>query len=141
MKRMAQNQTSPATQKISTYLMLIVLIVIALSIAALLLAGNAYLMGDELAASFLAIIGLIALTSSAFLLYQSRRQSVNMKIEISKVMTTIECKKCGFKNLREYQRGDYVFKELDACQKCPDTKQLITAIYKEVKEKEKTYNI
>ena len=138
---MAQNQTSPATKRISTYLMLIVLIVIALSIAALFLAGIAYFMGDELAASFLAIIGLIAMTSSIFLLYQSRRQSVDMKIATSKVMTTIECKKCGFKNIREYQRGDYVFKELEACQKCPDTKQIITAIYKEVKEKEKTYAV
>ena len=43
--------------------------------------------------------------------------------------------------MREFQRGDYVYKELDACPKCPDTKQLITAVYKEVKEKEKTYNV
>jgi hypothetical protein len=142
MKRMTQNQTSAATKKISTYVMSIVLIVITLSIVSLFLAGEAYFMEkDALAASLLAIIGLIALTSSVFLLYQSRRQSVSMKIEISKVMTTIECKKCGFKNIREFQRGDYVYKELDACQKCPDTKQLITAIYKEVKEKEKTYNV
>jgi hypothetical protein len=141
MKRMTQNQTSAANKKISTYVMSIVLIVIALSIVSLFLAGNAYFMGDELAASILAVIGLIALTMSIFLLYQSQSQSVNMKIEIPKVMTTIECKKCGFKNIREFQRGDYVYKELDACQKCPDTKQIITAIYKEVKEKEKTYNV
>ena len=37
-----------------------------------------------------------------------------------------------------FQRGDYVYKELEKCQKCDD-KQIITAIYKEVKEKEKTY--
>jgi hypothetical protein len=51
-------------------------------------------------------------------------------------MTTIECRKCGTKNTREFQRGDYVFKETEPCQKCND-KMLITAIYKEVKEKEK----
>jgi hypothetical protein len=141
MKWMAQNQTSPATKRISTYVTLIVLIVMALSIASLLLAGNAYLAGDVLAAGFLAIIGLVALTMSIFILYQSRRQAVEMKIEVPKVMTTIECKKCNTKTVREYQRGDYVYKDLDACPKCPDTKQLITAIYKEVKEKEKTYNV
>jgi hypothetical protein len=54
-------------------------------------------------------------------------------------MTTIECRKCGSKSVREFQRGDYVFKELEPCQKCPDDKMLITAIYKEVKEKEKTF--
>jgi hypothetical protein len=141
MKKMAQNQTSPATKRISTYLMMIVLIVLALSIAALILAVNTYLIGDDLTAGFLAIIGLIAMTMSIFTLHQSRRQATEMKIEIPKVMTTIECKKCGTKTVREYQRGDYVYKELDACPKCPDTKQIITAIYKEVKEKEKTYNV
>ena len=64
-----------------------------------------------------------------------------MKIEIPKVMTTIECRKCGTKTTREFQRGDFVFKELDACPKCPGEKQVVTAIYKEVKEKEKTYAV
>ena len=146
-----QNQTSPATKKISTYLTLIVLIVVALAIVALILAASLYYSGlsatgstqsgDYTAAGILAFIGLIALTMSTFTLFQSRRQAVQMKIEIPKVMTTIECKKCGTKTVREYQRGDYVYKELDACPKCPDTKQIITAIYKEVKEKEKTYNV
>ena len=66
-----------------------------------------------------------------------------MKIEIPKVMTTIQCtvKTCDVKTVREFQRGDYVYKELDVpCQKCSG-KQMITAIYKEVKEKEKTYNV
>ncbi len=66
-----------------------------------------------------------------------------MKIEIPKVMTTIQCtnKGCDSKTVREFQRGDYVFKELDTpCQKCSG-KQMITAIYKEVKEKEKTYSV
>ena len=135
------NQTSPATKKISTYLTMIVLIVVALSIISLILAANAYYIGQTLAAGFLAIIGLVALTMSVFTLYQSRRQVAQMKIEIPKVMTTIECKKCNSKTTREFQRGDYVYKELDACQKCPDQKQMITAIYKEVKEKEKTYAV
>jgi Zn finger protein HypA/HybF involved in hydrogenase expression len=147
---MTQNQTSAGTQKISNYIMMIVLIVLALSVVSLLLAVSVYLNGvstpsqagtDDLAAGFLAIVGLIALTMSMFTLYQSRRQAAEMKIEIPKVMTTVECKKCGTKTVREFQRGDYVYKELDACPKCPDTKQIITAVYKEVKEKEKTYNV
>ncbi|MBE3117093.1 hypothetical protein IMZ68_07805 [Candidatus Bathyarchaeota archaeon] len=135
-----QNQTSTAN-KISTYLMFIILVVLGLSIVALVSAAYAYVLGSDIAASFLLIIGFFAMGLSAAVLYQSRRRAVAMKIEVSKVMTTIECKKCNYKNIREYQRGDYVFKELDACQKCPDTKQLITAIYKEVKEKEKTFNV
>jgi Zn finger protein HypA/HybF involved in hydrogenase expression len=131
--------------------MMIVLIVVAIAIVALIIAASLYYSGlsatgstqsgDYTTAGILAVIGLIALTMSTFTLFQSRRQAVQMKIEIPKVMTTIECKKCGTKTVREYQRGDYVYKELDACPKCPDTKQIITAIYKEVKEKEKTYNV
>jgi predicted lysophospholipase L1 biosynthesis ABC-type transport system permease subunit len=114
---MTQNQTSESTKKISTYLTMIVLIVVALSIISLILAANAYFIGQTLAAGFLAIIGLVALTMSVFTLYQSRRQVAQMKIEIPKVMTTVECKKCNTKTVREFQRGDYVYKELDACPK------------------------
>jgi hypothetical protein len=138
---MIQNQTSESTKKISTYLTMIVLIVVALSIISLVLAANAYYIGQTLAAGFLALIGLVALTMSVFTLYQSRRQVAQMKIEVPKVMTTVECK-CGSKSVREFQRGDYVYKDLDVpCQKCPNTRQMITAIYKEVKEKEKTFNV
>ena len=138
-----QAQSNGANSKISSYVMFIVIVVIVLSVASLFLAGSAYLAGDQLAASVLALIGVIALTMSVFLVYQSRRQTVEMKIEIPKVMTTIECtnKGCSSKTSREFQRGDYVFKDLDTpCGKC-GSKQMITAIYKEVKEKEKTYNV
>ncbi len=140
---MTQNQTSAGTKKISTYITMIVFIVLALSVVSLILAANAYLAGETLAAGFLAIVGLVALTMSIFTLYQSRRQVSEMKIEVPKVMTTIQCtnKSCDAKTMREFQRGDYVYKELDApCQKCSG-RQMITAVYKEVKEKEKTYNV
>jgi multidrug transporter EmrE-like cation transporter len=136
-----QTQSTNANQKISTYLTMIVLIVMALAITALLIAGETYLAGDQLAAGVLAGIGLIALALSGFLLYQSKLQSKQVKLEVPKVMTTIECK-CGGKTVREFQRGDYVYKEVDIpCPKCPTTHQMITSIYKEVKEKEKTYNV
>jgi len=141
MTKNQQTQSKNANQKISTYLTMIVLIVMALGVTALLIAGETYLAGDQLAAAVLASIGLIALVLSGFLLYQSKLQSKQVKLEAPKVMTTIECK-CGGKTVREFQRGDYVYKELDVpCPKCPTTHQMITAIYKEVKEKEKTYNV
>ncbi len=139
-----QSQNAPGTQqKISNYVNMIILIVVVLSVASLVLAVSQYNPNNPLPAGILAVIGLIALTMSMFLLYQSRRQSVDMKIEIPKVMTTIECtnKGCASKTQREFQRGDYVYKEVDtSCGKCGG-KQMVTAIYKEVKEKEKTYNV
>jgi len=136
---MSENSSS-ATTKISTYLMLIVLIVLALSIVALMLSVNAFMVGNEIIAGYLLLIGFIAMALSFYVLLQSRKRIARMKIEAPKVMTTVECKKCGFKSVREFKRGDFVFKELEDCQKCND-KMIITAIYKEVKEKEKAYGV
>ena len=136
---MSEN-SSPATTKISTYLMMIVLIVLALSVVALMLSVNAFIVGNEMVAGYLLLIGFIAMALSVYVLLQSRKRIASMRIEAPKVMTTVECKKCGFKSVREFQRGDFIFKELEACQKCED-KMLITAIYKEVKEKEKTFAV
>ncbi len=151
---MAQNdQTSASTKKISTYVTMIVVIVIVLAVVALILAASLYYSGttskgstqsgDYAAAGVLAIIGAIALSMSSFTLFQSRRQVAEMKIEIPKVMTTIGCTNtaCTTKTVREFQRGDFVYKEIDKpCEKCGG-KQIVTSVYKEVKEKEKTYGV
>jgi len=136
---MSENSSS-STTKISTYLMMIVLIVLALSIVALLLSVNAFIVGNVIVAGYLLVIGFIAMGLSVYVMFQSRKRAASMRIEAPKVMTTIECKKCNFKNVREFQRGDFVFKDLDPCQKCNE-KMIITAIYKEVKEKDKTYGV
>jgi hypothetical protein len=138
-----KTQSTTANNKISTYLTLIVLIVMALAITALLIAGETYLAGDQVAAAVLAGIGVLALAMSVGLLLQSKRTSAEVKIEAPKVMTYMECnnKSCNTKTFHEFQRGDYVYKEIDApCPKCGG-KQIISGIYKEVKEKEKTYNV
>lgn len=135
-----KSDQSRATSRISTFVFMIVVAVMALSIIAFGLAVNAFLVGQDMVAVYLVIIGVVAMVLSAYVLLQSRRAVVTMKVGPSKVTTTIECRKCGFKNVRDFQRGDYVYKELEACQKCPDDKMIITAIYKEVKEKEKSYN-
>jgi cell division protein FtsL len=140
---MTQQQTKTTANKISTYLTLIVLVVMALSIVSLFVAVETYMVNDLITAGLFAGLGAIAMAMSIFLLYQSRRQATEVKLDIPKVMTTIECqnKVCANKTVREFQRGDYVFKDLDvACGKCGG-KQMITAIYKEVKEKEKTYAV
>lgn len=133
-----KSTTSAATSKISNFLNMIVLVVLALALVSLALAFNAFMEGEEIVAIYLVIIGFIALGLSTYVLMQSRSRVAAMKIETPKTLTTIECRKCGFKNVREFQRGDYVYKDLDKCQKCDD-RQIITAIYKEVKEKEKTF--
>ncbi|MGD6808046.1 MAG: hypothetical protein ACQCN4_14120 [Candidatus Bathyarchaeia archaeon] len=150
LNRMAQNQAqqqSSAIGKIGNYLTLIVIIVLSLAVIALFVAVEILFTdtsaNGQLTALVFGGIGFIAMAMCLFLLYQSRKQASEVKIEIPKVMTTVECqnKGCGNKTIREFQRGDYVFKDLDvACGKCGG-KQMITGVYKEVKEKEKTYAV
>ena len=128
--------TSSQATKISSLVLVVIFITLALSLTALYLAVNAYFMGDEMVSGYLLLIGALGVALSTYMLFQTRRRILRLRIKIPPVTTLIECRKCGFKSIREFQRGDYVFKEVEPCQKCNEN-MIITAIYREVKEKEK----
>ena len=138
---MSGNQDK-TTNRVSSFLLLVVFLTLALSLVALIfgatvLAGYFNIGSDLTSAYILLALGIIGIALSAYVVVEARSRMLKLKVAVSPVMTTIECRKCGVKNVREFQRGDYIFKETgDSCQKCND-KMLITAIYKEVKEKEK----
>ena len=132
--------SSNASNRISTFLLMIVLAVLALSIVALIFGAQAYLMENDTVALYLLAIGFLSMGLAIYVLFQSRKRMAKMKIEKPKIMTTVECIKCGTKDVREFERGDFVYKELDKCDKCEENK-IITSIYKIVKEKEKPFTI
>lgn len=125
-----------ATTRISSFVLLIIFLTLAMSLVALILATTFFSQGNEIVAGYLLLLGFIGVALSTYVLLQTRRRMMRLRIETPLINTTIECRKCGFKSVREFQRGDYIFKEDGPCQKCNE-KMLITAIYKEVKEKEK----
>ena len=121
--------------KIPTLFLMIIFIALAMSLAALI-AAVSFVEQNQLLAGYLLLLGFLGVALSTYVLFQTRRRLLRLRIEAPPITTTIECKKCGFKSVREFQRGDYVFKEVEPCQKCNE-KMLITAIYREVKEKGK----
>jgi len=127
---------SSTTTRTSSFVLMIIFITLALSLTALILATTAFSGGQEVTAGYLLLLGFLGVAASTYVLFQARRRILRLRIAAPSITTTIECKKCGFKSVRDFQRGDYVFKEVEPCQKCSD-KMLITAIYREVKEKEK----
>lgn len=127
--------TTNSTTKISSFVLLIIFITLALSLTALILALNAFAT-DQAIAGWLILIGFIGVGLSTYVLMQLRKRVSRLSIAVPPITSTIECKKCGFKSIREFQRGDYIFKEVEPCQKCNE-KMMITAIYREVKDKEK----
>jgi len=132
-----EKTSSSATTRISSFVLLVIFITIALSFAAIILAVYAF-GSNPMVAGYLLLIGFVAMGLSIYILLQTRKRISRLKIKMPSVTTMIECRKCGFKNVREFQRGDYIFKEDEPCQKCKEN-MLITAIYREVTEKkEKT---
>ena len=127
--------SATTTTKISSFVLLVVFITLALSLVALIFSVTIIGQNSD-AAWILLALGLLGVAISTYVLVETRRRLSKLKITVPPVNTTIECKKCGVKNVREFQRGDYIFKETEPCQKCND-KMLITAIYREVKEKVK----
>jgi len=127
--------SSSATTKISSFVLLVIFITLALSLVALILAINAwYTPGQEPVAGYLLLIGFLGAALSTYVLLQTRKRIQRLSLKTPSITTTIECRKCGFKSIREFQRGDYIFKEVEPCEKCNEN-MLITVISREVKEK------
>jgi len=128
-------KAEPPTNKIPLFSLAMILVTVVLSIAALFL-GFTTASQDSTSALPYMMIGFIGLAISAYMLLQAQRKPLQAALEMPKVVTTILCQKCGFKNIRDFERGDYIFKDTEPCPKCNE-KMMVTSIYREVTEKEK----
>jgi len=133
------NQTPAPTRKLPPLMILVVMIALLLALASIYLGMMELLNNDPHGtASLLMSIGMVTLAVSTYMLYQTRRRIIRLvSMEMQPLSSAVQCQKCGFKNIREFKRGDYVFKETD--ETCPkdSQKMVISAIYREVKDKEK----
>ncbi|MCK5631678.1 hypothetical protein KAH85_03880 [Candidatus Bathyarchaeota archaeon] len=122
-------------RRLSSIVLIIIVVVLALSASALYQAIDLYLKQD-VASGYYLLIGFLGLAFSIYMLLQTRRRMRRFALKTTPVTTTITCQKCDFKNLREFERGDFILKEAGSCTKCDGT-LLISAIYRELKEKVK----
>lgn len=126
--------------KTPTLLSTIVSITIILSLVFFFLSFEAFAKGEFDNGLWLALIGIIGLgvsTFGVFLLLQTRKAVRELIMKPQKVLTELLCQKCGFKNVREFQRGDYILQVSEPCPKCNE-KMIIDSIYHEVTEEEKS---
>jgi hypothetical protein len=128
-------QTQSQTTKVPGRVLMVIFVAIILSLTAIMLATAIIDVYPDIA-EVLLIFGAIGAIISGYALLQLRRRVLRTKIETPPITTTLECKACGTRSIREFQRGDFIFKEGEPCQKCKGN-TLITAIYREVKEKDK----
>ena len=123
-------------RKYSSILLLIIMVILALSVITLLNAIELYGQGLANEGNYFLLISVIGFGIASYVVLQSRRRIPNVMIDLPKVSTTLTCDNCGFKNMRSFERGDYVFKENGDCPKC-NQKMTVTAIYTEEAEPEK----
>lgn len=123
-------------KKISPFLLVIILVFFILSLAALFIAVESLIeQTDTLNSYSFLLIGFFGLALSIYMLLQNRGKPMHITLELPRVITTLECPKCDFKSVRDFERDDYIFKETGSCQKCNETMK-ITAIYREAKKNE-----
>jgi hypothetical protein len=127
-----------AAQRISPLLLIIVTITLVLALA-LIYTGLTEFISDRFDNGSLNLtLGFVILAVSTYLLFQTKKRPPKLGLEIQPLNTTIKCQKCGFSNIREFQRGDYVFNQIETpCPKCNEKALSVTAIFREVKEKAK----
>lgn len=109
-----------------------VMLIILFAFSMLFLYQGLYLYseGKAQAAVTPLFFGLFGVIVSLLILRRLRKSIVILKPSAMNVVTVAQCGKCGFKSLRKFERGDYVFKQVEKCPKCSEP-TTITSIYLE----------
>jgi hypothetical protein len=84
------------------------------------------------------LVAAMGLGTSGYMLFQMRKRTEMIASMTQKQsLSALECPKCGFKNIRKFAKGEFIFKATtEACPKC-GANLMIAAIYQE-EEKKKT---
>ncbi|MFP3985810.1 MAG: hypothetical protein ACLFU9_07615 [Candidatus Bathyarchaeia archaeon] len=132
-------QTETPAKRISSIVTIVIIVVLVFSIVVLYQGWEAFQAGEDLWGYYV-IIGFVGLALSAYMLLQTRRRMQKFTLETQPINTTITCSKCGFKEVRNFERGDYILKDFGQCTKC-EGNLMVSAIYREAAEKKKEEKI
>ena len=91
-----------------------VLLILLIGVGALFI----YLGGENQMTNFMIGFSLICLGTS---LIQIQKQTPE---PIRQTLTILVCNLCNITNVRHYERGDYVFKEIGSCDKCNESMRI-----------------
>jgi len=130
-----ENATRRTLNPMLLAMLAIALAMLALAIHQLYSAYSYAVSGYPEQASYPAFVGLIGLVAASYMLLQLRRRRIWSPTTELNVKSTAECGNCGFKDVRKFREGDYVFKPSDPCPKCSSTTMVTSIYYEEVKKK------
>jgi len=140
MKRMTE--TAPQTPMMSlSWVTLAVVVVIGIfSLLSLWLGFQAYGSEHPEQANYYIIIGTAGFAAIGYMFFRTKAITSSRKsvtVPMVEVVTIFECPSCELKRVRDFQKGDYVYKDDEPCTRCEGT-MVITGIHKRAEPKKKT---
>lgn len=114
-----------------SYLMVIFsVIIIAWAVWAMYSAFSFQQEGNIESFYFYAIASSVAIVLAVSSIMQMRRRIAMLRRLATKVLSVVLCASCGFKLVRAFADGDFVYKEVGKCQQCSGTMR-VESIYAE----------
>lgn len=129
---------TPAASMASWVAYAAILVVGLLSLLSLYMGFQNYGQNQEIALIYM-FIGASGFAAIGYMLFRGRATGATQeKLDVKKVevLTTLECPKCQLKRVREFKRGDYIFKSDEPCTRCDGT-MIITRITRKKEEEKK----
>jgi hypothetical protein len=121
-------------RRISFFFIIVVAVLLTLSFASIYQAFENYRQTGI--PDFLTLIlSGSGISLTAYIIFQARKKPLKLGFELPEVFSEIKCSECQYKNTRKFQKGDYILKQLEKCQKC-DGLLSIVSIYRKKDEKE-----
>jgi len=132
---MGSSETQYPSMSLSWVTLIVVVIIGVFSLFSLYMGFQAYGSEHHEQANYYIIIGTAGFAAMGYMFFRTRAiASIKLDVPRVNVVTTLECPQCDLKRIREFERGDYVFKDDEPCTRC-EGKMVITRIHKREKEK------
>lgn len=137
MKRMS-GDTAPFAGAGQNWVTLVAMIIVgALALVSLYMGFQAYGNNEVETAFMYLIIGTSGFVAIGYSLFRSKPvKDEKLDPKEQEVITTLECSQCNLKRVREFQRGDYLFKRDEPCNRC-EGMMVITRIHTREEKKKK----
>ena len=134
-----QGSTAPAAGMTASWVAYAAILIVGLlSLFSLYMGFLNYAVNTDIALVYL-FIGAAGFAAIGYMLFRGKPTTTKAETLVVKkveVFTTLECPKCQQKRVRDFKRGDYVYKDDEPCTRC-DGMMIITKISRKKEEEKK----
>lgn len=133
-----QGSAAPAASMTASWVAYAAILIVGLlSLFSLYMGFLNYSTNQDIALVYM-FIGAAGFAAIGYMLFKGRSPVKQDALDVKKVevFTTLECPKCQQKRVRDFKRGDYVFKDDEPCTRC-DGMMVIMRIARKKEEEKK----